>query len=384
MNLKFILFVGILFASSMSDAMQLSTSCKCYTTYFQPETEPIPRPASNVKICQLPLKYDAKREMYYYGRCLDEIPAREFSNREPIENSDRGVGWALDSTGPAKRYIATEPLTTPPSIFTTILSYFFGKKQLPTSESICKPEALLASKDRRTKINKPGEYPWRVHGQVEMEYTADNETYIGSGTLIGNKYVLTAGHNLYDREKRKPPTVVTFYPGRDGKTEPWQSKASKFVVHHRYVNERMEGEAQENDIGVITLSEPLGNEVGYFGTIVLDDSEFNNLMFNITGYPGEKNRHMYTAAGKMAMAAPQRLIYDIDTTGGQSGSAIYSTGPEAAPSDSEKHPYCAFCAGVHTSGGYEYNSGTRMNQEKYGLVKEWTPKSLQHHNLKVP
>jgi len=115
MNIKIILFVGIFFASSISNAMKRpnidqeekksSQSNVDYTPWSRPEIEPVPRPAKNVKIYYLPLKYDEKRDMHYYGRSLDEIPLSEFSNREPIQDDEHGTSWSSDPTGPAKRYI---------------------------------------------------------------------------------------------------------------------------------------------------------------------------------------------------------------------------------------------------------------------------------------
>jgi len=105
MTLKIVLFIGIFLASSMSDAMQSSTSCKCCTPSFRPAVEPVPRPAKNVKTYYLPLNYDAERAAYYFGTNLDEIPRSELSDQKPIQDDEHGVSWSLDTTGPMEQYI---------------------------------------------------------------------------------------------------------------------------------------------------------------------------------------------------------------------------------------------------------------------------------------
>ena len=94
-------------------------------------------------------------------------------------------------------------------------------------------------------------------------------------------------------------------------------------------------------------------------------------MVHVTGYPGEpgKDSDMYTMNGKIQSVkpfTPYRIFYDIDTSPGQSGSGVWL-----------KHSLFGYCCiGVHAYGidpeePYNYNSGTRITDEKLNNIYSW-------------
>jgi glutamyl endopeptidase len=64
----------------------------------------------------------------------------------------------------------------------------------------------------------------------------------------------------------------------------------------------------------------------------------------------------------MAGVTDTRLIYDIDTFGGQSGSPIWQQTAEAG----------LIAVGIHTTGGVSSNSGTRITADVLGNLVKWT------------
>lgn len=253
-------------------------------------------------------------------------------------------------------------------------------------------ESILGQKDRRKRVAKPDEWPNRVHGHLQLGF-GNGVNYIGTGTLIGTKYVLTAGHNLFDRDSRKLVESVTFFPGRDSDSFPWVSRAERICVHPLYQGSRVDLDAYENDIGLIKLEDDL--RLGYFGV-----NDLQQPTVNVTGYPAnpDNGRSMYTMNGGVVLDcevsglcgnkkhqynSPNRVFYDIDTWGGQSGSGVWvELVEEAGKADLKKFGDAKdarnlnyYCVAVHTYGVDKkrkdyHNSGTRLNKDKLKWIEE--------------
>jgi len=244
-----------------------------------------------------------------------------------------------------------------------------------TKESL-KRTFLVCKRDLRRKVTtaETVRFPWRVHGELQMEYLDETGTSIerrsfGSGTLVGKKYVLTAAHNLYSRKHKIFPDFVTFYPGRNGSTAPWCATGEKIFIHKNY-HAGDSNTMLKSDIGILKLKEEL--ELGYFGLSAKKSVDIRDV--EITGYPAEKKSEMYTMGNSLGRLSDGRLFYDIDTTPGQSGSSV------CMKADKEKgSPYT--CIGVHTYGrsadpysslfSSGLNSGTHIDRGHLDTLVEW-------------
>lgn len=238
-------------------------------------------------------------------------------------------------------------------------------------------ESLLASADRRVEISDPATKANRIHGYIEMRFK--DGTYMGSGTLVGNRYVVTAGHNLKD-EKGEMALEARFYPGRAGpkKIEFTGSDGSKklssisteYTVHPYYT-----GSNREYDIGVVKLPDTVGTAIGYAGYGAADSaSALIQSHVAVTGYPGEKKMHMFSMQGPVVSADERRLSYDIDTSPGQSGSGVHvidSVGGKDIPRVLAVHTHgvSSACLGRKNP----YNSGTYI----YGDVLDYVESLVQ-------
>ncbi len=222
---------------------------------------------------------------------------------------------------------------------------------------------LLIPKDRRSPVLDTNISPFRSHGYMEM-YHDDGRVYSGSGTLIGDNHVLTAGHNIFDLATNSEPSAVRFYPGRNGKNIYGQSlsKRGSFYAHEEYRNY---GRGSK-DVGVVVLQQKLGN--GCFLEYGLDENPFCNKTAHISGYPGEKGALMYTMEGMIKYDVGGHFFYDIDTTGGQSGSGVYIVKDDGSFK----------CIGVHTEGlswwqkipfVKKYNKGVCLREDVLDFVR---------------
>ena len=220
-------------------------------------------------------------------------------------------------------------------------------------------ERVLAG-DGRSKIPNPWEFPYSIHGHMRMEIKG--KVYIGSGTMIGNKYVLTAGHNVFFRNFDSAPDSITFFPGLHGDQAKWKVEAESYVVHPTYKDISLDKSVvKEYDIGLVTLKTPVGDETGWIDFDPLDDATLSGKQLTVTGYPGDKDngRCMYTMTGPIKSLTARQVFYDISTAGGQSGSGVI---------DDSDTLRC-----VHAYGGSDVtgNKGTRIVQELKDLIERW-------------
>ena len=178
--------------------------------------------------------------------------------------------------------------------------------------------------------------------------------------------MLTAGHCLCPTPGN-PAEVVSFYPGRHGSFARWVSEGIKIRVHNNWFSYGDDS----NDLGVLFLEHKLGNETGWATLEVLSDQQHENRYVRVTGYPYERQEdlspYMYTMQGLIKVIKPSKIYYDIDTSGGQSGSGV-------CVEDGNNIPRCI---AVHVTGcPVEGNGAVRINNEKISLISQW----LNDHN----
>ena len=225
----------------------------------------------------------------------------------------------------------------------------------PLSETVHGP-------DDRVRINNTGSYPWRVHASLLIT-ARDGSRWIGTGWFIGPHTLMTAGHVVFIKNSGVPGRdgwvrSIDVMPGRNGSSLPFGTvRSSNFRSVTGWTNS-----GNENfDYGAIIIPNNLGNTTGWLGFGVFSDSDLRSSVGNISGYPGDKpSGTQWYAARRIDSVNSRKVYYDIDTAGGQSGSAVYRiiNGNR-------------YGVAIHAYGGARTNSGTRIVRPVYDNMVAW-------------
>lgn len=216
--------------------------------------------------------------------------------------------------------------------------------------------------DNRIKITNPSVFPWRTNASLLIT-AADNSQWIGTGWFIGPHTLMTAGHVVFIKNSGVPGRdgwvkSIQVMPGRNGNSLPYGSVTS---ANFRSVTGWTNGGDQNFDYGAIIIPTNLGNTTGWYGFGVYADADLLSTVGNIAGYPGDKPvGTLWYDAHKIAAVNSRKVYYDIDSAGGQSGSAVYRI------VNGGRYSFA-----IHAYGGAATNSGTRIGQDVFNNMMAW-------------
>ena len=254
----------------------------------------------------------------------------------------------------APELLAAESFSFPTTELRDIGEASFGPP-VPRAETVHGP-------DNRVQITNTSVYPWRVHASLLIT-AADNSQWIGTGWFIGPHTLMTAGHVVFIKNSGVPGRdgwvkQIRVMPGRNGNTLPYGSVIS---TNFRSVAGWTNNGDENYDYGAIIIPTNLGNTTGWFGFGVYSDADLLASTGNVSGYPGDKPAGtQWYDAHKIASVNSRKVYYDIDTFGGQSGSAVYRIINGAR-----------YGIAIHAYGGAVTNSGTRIVTPVYNNMVAW-------------
>jgi V8-like Glu-specific endopeptidase len=218
---------------------------------------------------------------------------------------------------------------------------------------------VIIGPDDRVRVNNTTAWPWSVQGHMLMKFP-NGRWYIGSGTMVNRHHVLTAGHCVYSQADGGWATSVIFEAARNDNATPFGSVAATRLLSVAGWTAQQDSNW---DFGMLVLASDLGDRTGWYGVITGPDSLIRNYRVNVSGYPGDKGGlQLWTHADVIKSVSAERVFYDIDTVGGQSGSGVWS---RWAGHSGEK-----VCA-VHTTGSTSGNGATRISNPKFTRIVEW-------------
>ena len=271
---------------------------------------------------------------------------------KPREDGSEGVkGFKLKLTETAMAESFRAPST---SKLRDIGEASFGPPP-PRAETVHGP-------DNRVKITNTSVYPWRAHASLLIT-AADGSGWIGTGWFIGPHTLMTAGHVVYIKNSGVAGRdgwvrSIEVMPGRNGAALPYGKVTSK---NFRTVTGWANSGDENFDYGAIIIPTNLGNTTGWFGFGVFSDADLTASVGNISGYPGDKPAGtQWYDAHRIASVNARKVYYDIDTFGGQSGSAVYRIINGGR-----------FGIAIHAYGGATTNSGTRIVTPVFTNMVAW-------------
>jgi glutamyl endopeptidase len=244
------------------------------------------------------------------------------------------------------------------------LDAYWGSYGTPVARALARSSnpvmEVVIGPDDRIQITRTNEYPWRCICSLLIT-AADGTSWIGTGWLVAPRLLLTAGHCVYMHNQGGWASQIEVIPGRNGSDRPF---GSCITSNLRSVVGWTNSRDRNYDYGAILLPENCryGDQLGWFGYAVKNDGELNQLVTNLSGYPGDKpNGTQWFHSRTLKDVDSQVLTYETDTAGGQSGAPVW-----VRMQDGNRYG-----VGIHTNGDLAGNSATRINQEVYNNIVRW-------------
>lgn len=201
------------------------------------------------------------------------LPGDSFELVEPDHSpgNEEGAGMKPDWAD-----LVYHPKTAPRSTAARMLTSAEGHPVIPVNQSFVYPP-------EQRQVFYPKGYPWHAIGKVEVFQDANSSAIPswGSGVLIGDRVVLTAGH-VPSGSPNPNSWKIRFTAGDYDGASTEGAGAASYVSDWR----GWRGDSvTPTDYAILRLYEPLGKSLGYFGWKTYADSWNGAATWWLAGYP---------------------------------------------------------------------------------------------------
>lgn len=235
-----------------------------------------------------------------------------------------------------------------------------------TSDSTIGIQALLPGRPYEY-VSNVNASPYSKTVLIYLYFEQDDGSIIrssGTGFMIGDKVILTAGHVIWHTQLRRSPKEIRVFLKFDkSKTSLSQMDSETNYYHPKswvYSSNfaTTTGNLDYNyDWCYLTMFSSIGKTyTGWYG-IATTAGSITDKVINVTGYPDQNGEqfHQYKSNGILNSTSDYRVSHTCSTKGGHSGAPLYSNG------------YVVWA--IHTaSGGTTYNTGVRITPTLYKLL----------------
>jgi glutamyl endopeptidase len=216
--------------------------------------------------------------------------------------------------------------------------------------------SIIVGSDERERVVDTTAFPWRTVCKLIVTFP-NAQKFSSTGTLVGRKHVLTAGHNIYSKENGGWPTQVEVIPGLDGTYMPFgKVYATKFQSFLYWVDSK----DPNYDLALVTVNVEVGDTTGWLG--MGKSNKLVGLDVTLSGYPMdlEAGAAQYYSADKVMTSNSAMITYGIDADGAQTGGAIQKSAKGQL-----------YAAAVHIGATGGMNRGVRLNEFRLQYLKQW-------------
>lgn len=329
--------------------------------------------------------YGAVQGVFSDGAATQAPQAHEHGGAPAGGNTvfGRRIGPPPEPAAPSKLEIPGRAVVMPqdsPEIFHRHLRAGKFHGDLETFRLKTQGFETVIGDDNRTQIHETASDPFRMICSLTVHWPNMAPT-AGTGFLIGQRILLTAGHCVLPGPGYPDPTAIEIRPGRAGPREPFAEDlgpvhAERISLHANWSN----GFDPRFDVGAIHLNTAIGETLGWFRVGVRSPDELRRRWAHVTGYPGDKITPL--ASGEELYAAEQwhhatpisevhdgRVYYPADTFAGQSGAPVYILEEDGRPTVVGIHAY-----GTGPNAGQlamENNSAAWIDPAMLQVISDW-------------
>ena len=226
---------------------------------------------------------------------------------------------------------------------------------IPEQPNIITPR-VVHGEDNRIQVN-PNNSPYcRILAlRLGQDTNGDGTTDIwslGTGFLEGYDVMATAGHNFWGGSSNGWVEECRVYVRQNSST---YGNTFYYPLSWTCASNYTSSGDTNYDWCVVTLQNNLGSANGWFGK-GWSSGSVNGKSVTVSGYPGDHRGLQYKDSGTTSGSTTYKVLYDIDTVGGQSGSPVYDS----------NHIVWA----VHTTASnFPNNSGNRITEWLYTILQ---------------